>query len=89
MTIFGWGGWDRALTEAEIHGLYDHVVATGLVQSGIADEAQVCNVGYDVVDANFPAVIRNQVNDANDFTFYVGASTSIDLVTLTGPVVAP
>ena len=86
--IFGWFGCNAVLDAAEIHDLYAEIAQTGLIPTGLTGAAQVCNVGTNVTGANFPATITNEVTDIADFTFYAGANTGIDLVTLTGPVIA-
>jgi hypothetical protein len=85
--IFCWGAWGRVLTDAEIHGLYATVASTGKLPLGISGQAQICNVTDNVTTAAFPSTIVDQVGGSN-FTFVTGVASGVDLVTLTGPVIA-
>lgn len=83
-TIFAVGGWNRALTNAEIHTLHDTVRSTGKLPTGIANTAMICNVADDAVGASFPAVLTDQVGSA-DFDFVAGDESGIVLETVTTP----
>lgn len=85
MTAYGWGGWNRTLTDDEIHGLYDTVRTTGVIPTGIADEVVVCNVSTDTVGTTFPAIVTDAVA-SNDFSFISGSEAGIDFSATSDPV---
>lgn len=79
LTVFGWAGWDRALSESEIHSLYDHVRTAGVIPVGLSGESVVCNVASSATGSSFPSVVQDSVG-SSDFTFISGSSASIAVV---------
>lgn len=83
--IFAWGGWDIALSDSQIHDLYDSVRTTGKLPTDItgtpSDTAMICNVADAVAGASFPSPIPSTVGAAS-FSVYSGAASGIDLVTV-------
>jgi hypothetical protein len=82
-TIFAWGGWNRALSNAEIHTLHDTVRSTGKLPTGIADTVMICNVADDA-SGSFPATVTDRVGSA-DFSFVSGAASGVALETINTP----
>ncbi len=84
--IFAWGGWDIALSDAQIHDLYESVRVNGKLPTNItgtaADTAMICNVADAVVSAAFPSPIPSTVGAAS-FSVYSGSAAGIDLITAT------
>jgi hypothetical protein len=81
-TIYGFGSWNRALTDAEIHDLYAYVAATGKIPPArISGSTFVYNVATNVAGASFPATIVNEVGGGGDLSFYVGSAPALTLDT--------
>ena len=80
VVIYGWGGWDRALTNEEIHQIYDEVRDNGKLPTTLVDTVMINNVAPNVPMGStvFPSTIPDEVG-SEDFTFVAGSSAGINL----------
>ncbi|HEY3499307.1 MAG TPA: SGNH/GDSL hydrolase family protein [Polyangiaceae bacterium] len=82
--IFAWAGWDRPLTDAEIHSLYAYTLERGKLPANIPGLEGLYDVAADATGDAFPATVHDQVGDS-DFAFYAGGPDGLDLVTVEDP----
>jgi hypothetical protein len=86
-TVYSWGGWDIALSDTQIHDLFDYVRTNGELPSNMtgtqADTALCCNVTDSVSGPSVPSPIVDTAGTAQNFTVAFGSASGLDLITTT------